>query len=49
MEIELEDKEGHIGYKKPVQHQVHKDLICFLKSEKLEFKISIILEQPLKT
>ena len=55
METELEDKEGHIGYKKPIQHRVHQDLIiyhiyvCFLKLEKLEFKISIILDRPLKT
>ena len=49
METDLEDREGHIGYKKPIQHKVHKDLIIFhinirfLKLEKLEFKISIIL------
>ena len=49
MEIDLEDKEGHIRYKNPIQHKVHKDLIIFhinirfLKLEQLEFKISIIL------
>ena len=49
VETDLEDRERHIGYKKPIQHKVHKDLrifhsnICFLKLEKLEFKISIIL------
>ena len=49
VETNLEDGEGHIGYKNPIKHKVHKDLIIFhinirfLKLEKLEFKISIIL------
>ena len=49
METDLEDKEGHIKYKNPIQYKVHKNLIIFhinihfLKLEKLECKISIIL------
>ena len=49
METNLEDKEGHIRYKNLIQHKVYKDLIIFpinirfLKLEKLECKISIIL------
>ena len=44
METDLEDKEGHIRYKNPIQYKMHKDLIIFhinirfLKLEKLEFE-----------
>ena len=49
VETDLEDREGHVGYKKPNQDKVHENLInfhiniCFLKLEKLGFKITCIL------